>query len=354
MHMFKLRNTLSKEDCLKKLEQEDFQRKTVSFYRYVKLDNVRKLRDELYLEWEALGVLGRVYVSQEGINAQISVPEPNWDEFVAKLHGRKAFAGIPFKKGVEEGTSFWKLALKIKEQIVADGLPHDEYDVENVGTHLSAKEWNQAMEDGAIVVDMRNGYESRIGHFKGAVTPDVDTFKEELPMVKEELKGKEDEKVLLYCTGGIRCEKASAYLKSAGFKDVNQLHGGIIDYKHQIDAEGLENKFVGTNYVFDDRTDERISDDVIADCDQCDENWDKYTNCANVMCNLLFIQCGKCEKQFENCCTTECMEIKNMPEEEQRAMRKRQRSSDTAAYRRRIRPSIKGGVNKNGPVFELK
>ena len=136
----------------------------------------------------------------------------------------------------------------MRKQIVADGLEHDEYDVTNVGKHLSAKQWNEAMEKGATVVDMRNHYESEIGRFEGALCPQVETFKEELPKVKQLLKGKEEKTILLYCTGGVRCEKASAYLKHNGFQDVNQLHGGIIDYVRQLDQdESLANKFEGKN-----------------------------------------------------------------------------------------------------------
>ena len=146
---------------------------------------------------------------------------------------------IPLKIAVEDdGKSFFKLMIKVREQIVADGLPIDEYDVTNVGEHLNAREWNKALEQGAIVVDMRNHYESEIGHFENAICPQSETFRDELPEVKVMLKGKENKKVLLYCTGGIRCEKTSAYLKHHGFEDVNQLHGGIIVASNNTDQDG--------------------------------------------------------------------------------------------------------------------
>ncbi|GIR58486.1 MAG: hypothetical protein CM15mP65_10670 [Crocinitomicaceae bacterium] len=122
-----------------------------------------------------------------------------------------------------------------------------------MGNHLNAKQWNEAIDKGATVVDMRNHYESEIGHFRSAILPEAETFREELPMVEEILKGKEDENILLYCTGGIRCEKASAYLKHKGFHSVNQLYGGIINYVHEVKKDELENKFIGKNFVFDDR-----------------------------------------------------------------------------------------------------
>ena len=295
-------NKLSKEQGLKLLAQEDFKRKTVSFYRYVIIDSTSDLRDELYESWKNLGVLGRIYLAHEGVNAQLSVPEHNWNEFVNKVHSNPLFIDMPFKIAVEDdGQSFFKLTIKIRKQIVADGLEIDEYDVTNVGKHLDAKAWNDALENGATVVDMRNHYESEIGKFKGAICPDVETFKEELPEVKELLKGKEDQQILLYCTGGIRCEKTSAYLKHHGFSDVNQLHGGIIDYARQLNNnETLSNNFEGKNFVFDERRGERISDDVISSCHQCGEPFDTHVNCRNVNCNLLFLQCDNCKEKYEN------------------------------------------------------
>jgi UPF0176 protein len=265
-----LRNHLSKEQALEKIAEEPFTRRVVSFYRYVSIADPVALRHELYAEWQALGALGRIYIAEEGINAQMSVPEPRWDEFVEKLYARQEFTDVPFKFGVlQDNEAFWKLMIKVKHQIVADGLTADDYDVSNVGTHLSAREFNDKIGDGATVVDMRNNYESAIGRFDGAITPNAYTFREELPMALEALKGKEEEPVLLYCTGGIRCEKASSYLKHHGFKKVYQLLGGIIDYKHQIEREGLPSMFKGKNFVFDERLEEAITDDVLGTCYQC-------------------------------------------------------------------------------------
>jgi UPF0176 protein len=317
-------NKLNKEQGLKLLEQEDFKRKTVSFYRYVIIDSPADLRDELYEAWKELGILGRIYLAHEGVNAQLSVPEPHWQAFVKNVLENPFFKEMPFKIAVEDyGNSFFKLTIKVRKQIVADGLPIDEYDVTNVGVHLDAKSWNDALEKGATVVDMRNHYESEIGKFKGAICPDVETFKEELPEVKKMLKGKEDEQILLYCTGGIRCEKTSAYLKHHGFQDVNQLHGGIIDYARQLDSdESLNNNFEGKNFVFDERRGERISDDVISSCHQCGDPFDTHVNCKNVNCNLLFLQCDNCKEKYENCCSVDCIGIVNLPFEESKQLRK--------------------------------
>ena len=317
-------NKYNREYAEKLLAKEDFNRKTVSFYRYTIIDNPKSLRDELFVKWAELGVLGRIYLAKEGINAQLNVPEHHWDDFVKIVYSYDSFKDVPFKVALEEkgSGSFYKLTIKVRKQIVADGLNPGEYDVTNVGKHLNAEEWNDAMNDGAVVVDMRNHYESEIGHFDGAICPDSETFKEELPKVKEMLKGKEEEKILLYCTGGIRCEKTSAYLKHFGFEDVNQLHGGIIDYVHQVNEnDELENKFIGKNFVFDDRIAERVSDHVISNCHQCGAPCDEHVNCKNLHCNLLFIQCKDCREKHAGCCSPNCIEVVNLPEEEQKKYR---------------------------------
>lgn len=339
-----LYNKYDKKVLKEQLMAEPFKRITVSFYRYVIIDNPSELRDELYHEWNDLNVFGRTYLAKEGVNAQMSIPESNWKEFQSKLHSRKIFENIPFKIAVEDdGKSFYKLKVKVRHKIVADGLNDDEFDVTNVGKHLSAKEFNEALQNpNSIVIDMRNHYESEVGHFKGAICPDADTFREELPQVEEILEGNEDKKVLLYCTGGIRCEKASAYLKHKGIKDVNQLHGGIIDYVRQVKAENLENQFIGKNFVFDERLGERISDEIISECHQCGTPCDDHTNCSNDDCHLLFIQCETCAEKFDGACTPECQEIANLPIEEQREKRKGKTKKDAhSVYKSRLRPNLK-------------
>lgn len=339
--MFQLKNKLDKAACLARLAAEDFERVTLSFYRYVPIENVREFRDSLFAEWSELGVFGRVYLASEGINAQISVPAPRMDDFRAALNACEELAEMYLNIAVEQESSFYKLTMKIKDQIVADNLEEGSYDLQNPGRHLNAEEWNGLMDAGATVVDMRNFYESRIGHFEGAICPDVDTFKEELPMVREMLAGKEEEEVLLYCTGGIRCEKASAYLKHHGFKKVNQLKGGIISYSHEVQEKGLESKFKGSNFVFDERLSERITEDILSECDQCGRSEDRYVNCANKACNLLFIQCESCSEKMHGACTPECVEIALLPAAEQKAHYAAQKPARPDGYRSRIRPAAR-------------
>lgn len=339
-----LYNRVNKKELKRKLQEEAFKRITVSFYRYVIIENPNEFRDRLFKEWAVFNAFGRIYLAKEGVNAQMSVPESNWDAFVQNLYSYKEFKDVPFKIAIEDdGKSFYKLAIKVREKIVADGLDDGSFDVTNVGKHLTAKEFNEAIENpDSVVVDMRNHYESEIGHFEKAICPDVDTFREELPSVLDALKDKKDKKILLYCTGGIRCEKASAYLKHHGFEDVNQLYGGIIEYARQIKQEGLSSKFRGKNFVFDERLGERISDEVISQCHQCETPCDEHTNCANDDCHLLFIQCPACKEKMQNCCTPECMNIAALPENEQRKMRKGRKKEDClSVYKSRLRPNLK-------------
>lgn len=339
-----LYNRVDKKIMKERLMNETFKRITVSFYRYVIIAEPALLRDELFKLWSNLNIFGRIYIAREGVNAQMCVPEANWDAFKKHLDANDHFKNIPLKIAVDDdGKSFYKLAIKVRKKIVADGLDDNAFDVTNVGKHLTAEEFNKAMaEPDTIVVDMRNHYESEVGHFEGALLPQCDTFRDELPMVVEQLKDKKDKKVLMYCTGGVRCEKASAYLKHNGFKDVNQLYGGIIEYARQIKQTGLDSKFKGKNFVFDERVGERITDDVLSTCHQCDAPCDNHTNCENADCHLLFIQCDACKAKYNGCCTPACMEIAALPIEEQRKLRKgKEKPYAHAVYKSRLRPNLK-------------
>ena len=319
----KLYNQKDRPQLKAELAAEKFTRMTCSFYRYVNIDNPNALRDELYKEWIELNVLGRVYIAEEGINAQISIPTPKFDTFIELLNKREYLADMPIKHAIEEGRSFIKLAIRVKKEIVAYNVPENEYNMSQVGTHLNASEFNKALENpDTVVVDMRNYYESEVGHFHNAILPDVERSQELLPQVKKLLHNNEDKEVLLYCTGGIRCEKASSYLLHHGFKDVKQLKGGIIQYAHDVKTENIDSKFIGSNFVFDQRLEERITDDIISKCHQCGNSSDTHTDCLNQACHILFIQCEKCREKFDGCCSLECQDFAALPIEEQRVLRK--------------------------------
>ncbi|WP_313099086.1 rhodanese-related sulfurtransferase [Epilithonimonas sp.] len=320
-----LYNTLSAEERARLIDEAGQERLTLSFYAYAKIENPKKFRDDLFIAWNALDALGRIYVAHEGINAQMSVPAENFDAFRETLEVYDFMKGIRLNVAVEQDNhSFLKLTIKVRNKIVADGLNDETFDVTNKGIHLKAQQFNDMLADpNTIVVDFRNHYESEVGHFEGAITPDVENFRESLPIINEQLQDfKEDKNLLMYCTGGIRCEKASAYFKHQGFKNVYQLEGGIIEYTRQIKEENIESKFIGKNFVFDHRLGERITDDIISQCHQCGKPCDNHTNCANDACHLLFIQCDECKAIMENTCSTECHEIIHLPEEEQIARRK--------------------------------
>ncbi len=332
---------VSKEELKRRLHAEDFKRTTLSFYRYIKIENPEELRIQLLREWGELGVFGRIYLAYEGVNAQLSVPEFNFEKFKLQLDSVSYLKDMPLKIAIEDdGKSFYQLTIKVRPKIVADGLDDASFDTSNVGKHLSAVEFNEALEDpNVVVVDVRNHYESEVGHFENALLPDADTFKEELPMIVDMLQDKKDKKILLYCTGGIRCEKASAYLKHKGFVDVNQLFGGIISYAREVKQLGIESKFKGKNFVFDARLGERISEEIISSCHQCGKPSDRHINCANDACHLLFIQCESCAKEFDNCCTRECQELSKLPEEEQRRLRKEKaKEGSLPEHKSRLRP----------------
>jgi UPF0176 protein len=299
-------------------------RVTLSFYKYHHLENPQAFRDELYAKLIALDVWGRIYVANEGTNGQISVPRANMDAFRDTLYAYPFYNGIRLNIAVEDnGKSFFKLKILVRKKIVADGLDDSTFDVTNGGKHLSAAEFNElSNHPDAVIVDMRNHYESEVGHFKNAICPDVDTFRDSLPIVEKMLEDKKEQPVIMYCTGGIRCEKASAWMKHRGFKNVFQLNGGIIEYARQIKEQGLENKFIGKNFVFDERLGERISHDIISVCHQCGKPCDDHTNCKNDGCHLLFIQCTECAAQFNGCCSAECKHTIELPEEQQREIRK--------------------------------
>ena len=244
------------------------------------------------------------------------------------------------KFAIDDGISFIKLIIKVRNEIVAYKISNDEYDMDLVGKHLEYIKFNQAIDDDAIVIDMRNRYESEVGKFENAITPDIDRSEELLPTIKKLLQGHQDDKIIMYCTGGIRCEKASSYLIKNGFNDVNQLKGGIIQYGHDIKNSKEKSKFIGKNFVFDSRMGERITDDIISKCHQCNLPSDNHTNCDNQACHLLFIQCQKCEEIFENCCSKKCAEFICLPLPEQKRIIKEGDLKFNAQKSKRLRPKL--------------
>lgn len=318
-----LENRVNKEILKEQLQNETFTRKTLSFYRYLTIENPPEFRNDLFRKWSELNCFGRIYVAREGINAQMSIPEHNLEAFLLQLNSIPGLAEMPIKYAlVDNGKSFYKLTIKVRPKIVADGLDHDTYDLSKVGKHLTALEFHElAGKPETVVIDMRNHYESEIGHFENAVCPDADTFKDAIQMVIQDFEPQKNRKILLYCTGGIRCEKASSFLLHNGFTDVSQLYGGIIEYAQQIKHLGLPSKFIGKNFVFDERLGETIDGQVISHCHQCGKPADTHVNCDNNDCHLLFIQCSECAVKHDKCCSEECAAIIKLPLEARHELR---------------------------------
>ncbi|MEP6748130.1 MAG: rhodanese-related sulfurtransferase [Bacteroidota bacterium] len=319
-----LHNRVSQKELKERLYQEAEPRTTMSFYQYFPVADPKVFRDDLYKALEVIKVFGRIYVAHEGINAQLSVPQSNFEQLKTYLYSIKALNDVRLNIAVDDdGKSFWVLKIKVRDKIVADGIQDDSFSMERKGKYVNATQMNDLLQDkNTIVVDMRNHYEYEVGHFEHALEVPSDTFREQLPMAVDMLKEEKEKNIIMYCTGGIRCEKASAYMLHNGFKNVFHLEGGIINYAQQIKDAELESKFIGKNFVFDDRLGERITEDIIAKCHQCGKPADTHTNCKNDGCHLLFIQCADCTIQYDGCCSVECQTVYNMPLEEQKEMRK--------------------------------
>ncbi|SFV28713.1 oxygen-dependent tRNA uridine(34) hydroxylase TrhO [Thermoflavifilum thermophilum] len=299
--------------------------RVVSFYRYVPIMNPADFREELLSQFSKWQILGRVYIATEGINAQISVPESYVEDFVAFVRHHPILGeDVLLNWAVDQqGLSFQKLKIKIRPKIVADGIDDPKFLISQKGVYLDAQQFNELTDSPeTLVVDMRNHYEYEVGHFERAIEIPADTFREQLPLAVEMLKGQEHRPIVMYCTGGIRCEKASAWLLHHGFREVYHLRGGIIEYVRQVREKGLPNKFHGKNFVFDARMGERITDEIVGRCYLCGRPSDRQVNCRNDACHMLIIQCEDCARAYEGCCSKDCQEVIHLPADQQKLIRR--------------------------------
>lgn len=321
--MAQLHNRISRKELKERILKDPTPRITISFYCYFKIEEPVQFRNQLYKDFVALGVLGRIYLAQEGINAQISIPEANFEAFKTYLYAIEPLNGLRLNVAVDDdGKSFYVLDIKVRNKIVADGINDPSFDMANKGRYVNAEEFNRLTNDpNTVVIDMRNHYEYEVGHFEKAIEIPSDTFREQLPMAAEMMESDRDKNIIMYCTGGIRCEKASAYMLHRGFKNVFHLEGGIINYVNKVKEQGLDNKFHGKNFVFDQRLGERITDEIISHCHQCGKPADTHVNCVNDACHLLFIQCDECKEKMKGTCSKECYDFIHLPEEEQKRLR---------------------------------
>jgi UPF0176 protein len=318
-----LHNRVSRKELKELIKKDPTPRITISFYCYFKIEEPVVFRNALYKDLKELNVLGRIYLAHEGINAQISLPKEKMEALKTYLYAIEPLNGLRLNIAVDDdGKSFYVLDIKVRNKIVADGINDPLFDMANRGRYVNAEQFNKLCNDpDTIIIDMRNHYEYEVGHFENAIEIPSDTFREQLPMAVDMMKDKADKNIIMYCTGGIRCEKASAYMKHSGFKNVFHLEGGIINYVNQAKEKGLDIKFHGKNFVFDQRLGERVTEEIISQCHQCGKPADTHVNCVNDACHLLFIQCDECKKKFENTCSKECQDFIHLPEEEQKKLR---------------------------------
>ncbi len=328
--MAQLHNRISRKELKELILKDPTPRTTISFYCYFRIEEPAVFRDELYKQLKELGVMGRIYLAEEGINAQVSLPTANLDNLKKYLYSIGPLNGIRLNVAVDDdarpdnfgGKSFYVLDIKVRKKIVADGISDPDFDMANRGRYVNPEQFNQLTnEPDTVVIDMRNHYEYEVGHFEEAIEVPSDTFREQLPMAVDMMKSDKEKNIIMYCTGGIRCEKASAYMLHKGFKNVFHLEGGIINYVNQVKEKGLPNKFHGKNFVFDQRLGERITNEIISHCHQCGKPADTHINCVNDACHLLFIQCDDCNKKMEGTCSKECLDFIHLPEEEQKKLR---------------------------------
>jgi len=281
----------------------------LAYYHLVSIENPEQLVKEHKKFFKNLDVKGRLYISHEGINGQMSGEEGACVEYMTWLKQQSGFENVVFKIDAHHENIFFKMTIKTREQLVA--FDH-KVDLTQRSPHMPPEEWKKHLEgdEDYLLIDVRNNYETDVGYFDGAELPPCKTFREFADYTQEELIEKraipKDKKILMYCTGGIRCEYYSAYMKEQGFENIHQLEGGIINYAHK---EG-DQCWNGKLFVFDDRLVEKLGDDdkSISACQHCDQMADTYYNCANMDCNLLFTCCKLCLEKHLGCCSDSCIQ----------------------------------------------
>jgi UPF0176 protein len=322
--MATLHNRVSRKLLKEKAMADTTPRVTLSFYCYFNIVDPKLFRDDWYKKLNTIKVFGRIYVANEGVNAQINCPVEHFEELRSFIYSHPEMKNLRLNKAVQEDNhSFYVLDIKIRNKIVADGIEDSTFSMDNKGKYVNAFQFNEMVKDpNTLVIDMRNHYEYEVGRFKQAIEIPSDTFREQLPMAADMFEADKDRNIIMYCTGGIRCEKASAWMLHKGYKNVFHLEGGIINYINQVNDNKLDNEFIGKNFVFDERLGERITEDVIANCHICGKPCDVHVNCANSACHLLFIQCDECKTALDGCCSKDCQTFIHLPEEEQKLKRK--------------------------------
>lgn len=281
------------------------------FYKYVPLENVQEICDWMLATCTGLSLKGRVILATEGINGTLSGSIESTTLFISIMSAHPLFKKIDFKDALEEGDNdyFPRLRVVVKKEIVRMDIDPLQVPATDAGKHLTPEQAHKLLAnkpDDLVVLDGRNYYEARVGHFEGAIKPEIQYFRQFPEYIDQNLEQFKDKQVFMYCTGGIRCERASAYLKLKGVaKEVYQLKGGI----HRYIEKYPQGFFRGKNYVFDDRIEVKANNDVVGSCDLCNEPYDAYTNCLNAQCNKHFIGCPPCKEQYAETCSAACQQL---------------------------------------------
>ncbi|MCF8567202.1 rhodanese-related sulfurtransferase [Alicyclobacillus tolerans] len=278
------------------------------FYKYVPIANYESYAKE-HLEFcKELGLRGRILVAPEGINGTVSGTVEQTDRYMESLKSDPRFQDMEFKIDESEKHAFKKMFVRPKREIVTMRLDQDIHPWEMTGKHLSPREFFEKIQsEDVLVIDGRNEYEYDIGHFRNAIRPKVRAFREFPEWIRNNLGEFKEKPVLMYCTGGIRCEKLSGFFLQEGFQDVSQLHGGIVTYGKDPEVKGA--LFDGKCYVFDERISvnvNQVEDVIVGHCYHCGTPEDTYVNCANPRCHLQHICCPECEKKHQRFCSEQC------------------------------------------------
>lgn len=283
--------------------------KLTLFYKYVHIQYPKQI-----LKWQTklcqeLGLKGRIILAHEGINATLAGADEAIDAYILHMQSHELFGNIDFKNSEGDAHYFPRLRIVIKDEIVHLGIDPEKLTVAQGGRHLTpaqAHDLIASTPDNLVILDTRNNYESRIGTFANAVVPDIRNFREFPDYIENNLEQFKDKKVLMFCTGGVRCERATAVLNVKGVaQEIYQIEGGIQRYTEQF-PDGY---FRGKNYVFDGRVGVRINNDILSTCDLCPAQCDDYNNCLNASCNKHHISCADCRVIYNNTCSKQCMEL---------------------------------------------
>jgi predicted sulfurtransferase len=283
--------------------------KILLFYKYVSVEYPKRI-----LKWQQkicadLGLRGRILLAHEGINGTVGGDEAAIDRYIAIMRKHDLFNDIDFKVSDGEADYFPRMEIKVKNEIVHFGIDPAQLTVKDTGAHLTPEQVHQLMlekPEDLVILDARNNFESRIGTFKDAITPDIEHFRQLPQFIDQNINLFKNKRVMMFCTGGIRCERATAYLNTKGVaKEVMQIEGGIVRYTEKY-PDGF---FRGKNYVFDRRVAVKINDDVLTHCDICNTSCDEYTNCLNAECNKKYVGCATCVTLLNNACSKQCQEL---------------------------------------------